>query len=194
MVPTKDRNHASFFLTHGQDGILFDCGEGTQRQFRYAKLNPCKLTRILITHWHADHVLGLPGIFQTLMLNGYNKKLEVYGPIGTKRMMQLYMGLFARKGQNFPIEVIEINKDGKIIETPEFFIETKQMLHDTPTLAYSFIIKQRKRLDKEKLIKLKLPEKSPLIGDLAKGKTIEFNGKKIDGKKLVYEEKQRKVS
>ena len=83
-VPTIRRNHPSIFLRYKDESILFDCGEGTQRQIRKAKLNPCKLTRLFITHWHGDHVLGIPGLLQTLALNNYNRELEIYGPKGTK--------------------------------------------------------------------------------------------------------------
>ena len=53
-IPTSDRNHTALLLTYNGENILVDCGEGTQRQFRKAKLNPCKVTRILITHWHGS--------------------------------------------------------------------------------------------------------------------------------------------
>ncbi|HDI03035.1 MAG TPA: MBL fold metallo-hydrolase, partial [Candidatus Pacearchaeota archaeon] len=55
-VPTEKKNHTAVLLRYENENILVDCGEGTQRQFRIAKINPCKLTRILITHWHGDHV------------------------------------------------------------------------------------------------------------------------------------------
>ncbi len=190
-IPTARRNHPAMLLQYKEENILVDCGEGTQRQFRIARLNPCKITRILITHWHGDHVLGLPGLLQTLMLNGYNKTLKIYGPKGTKRMMDSYMNLFAKKGEKFPIEIQEINK--KFVDTKEFFLQAEQMDHGMPSLAYSFIIKEKSRLDKKKLEKLKIPMGS-LIGELAKGKTITLDKKKIDGKKLIYKEAQRKIT
>ena len=87
-IPTEERNHTSILLTYEGENILIDCGEGTQRQIRKAKLNPCKITRILITHWHGDHVLGIPGLLQTLSMSGYNKTLYIYGPEGTKKFMK----------------------------------------------------------------------------------------------------------
>jgi len=189
-IPTAKRNHPAVLLQYGGENVLVDCGEGVQRQFRIAKLNPCKITKILITHWHADHVLGLPGLFQTLALNGYNKILKVYGPVGTKKMMELYIQLFAHKGKKFPIEVREVS--GKFVDEKDFFIEAMEMKHDAPCLAYSFNVKERARLDKKKLGKLKLGN-SRLMGDLVKGKVVEIDGKKIDGKKLIYSEKGRKV-
>ena len=161
-IPTAKRNHPAMLLQYKEENILIDCGEGTQRQFRKAKLNPCKLTRILITHWHGDHVLGLPGLIQTLMLNGYNKTLKIYGPKGTGKMMELYLRLFAHE-EKIKIEVHE--KEGKIIDEKEFFVEAEKMIHETPALAYSFTIKEKIRLDKKKLEKTGLPQ-IPLLQEL----------------------------
>ncbi|PIN72584.1 ribonuclease Z, partial [Candidatus Woesearchaeota archaeon CG10_big_fil_rev_8_21_14_0_10_45_5] len=85
MVPTKERNHSSFFLGFRAEGILFDCGEGTQRQLKIAGINPNRITKILISHWHGDHTLGIPGLLQTLAANKYDKTLKIYGPKGTKK-------------------------------------------------------------------------------------------------------------
>lgn len=192
-VPTKRRNHPAVLLTYKDENILFDCGEGTQKQFRIAELNPCKLTRIFISHWHGDHVFGLPGLLQTLMLNNYPKILQVYGPRGTKRHMELHKNLFVGKQDGLKIEIHEISS-GIIINEKEFQIEAQEMQHDAPCLAYSFNIKEKSRIDKKKLSKLKIPQNSPLLGELAKGKTIQLDGKKIDGKKFTYKEEPRKFS
>jgi len=61
MVPTKDRNHSGMFISHKNVGILMDCGEGIQRQMKIAGINIVKINKILISHWHGDHFLGLPG-------------------------------------------------------------------------------------------------------------------------------------
>jgi len=180
------------------ENILVDCGEGTQRQFRKAGLNPCKITKILITHWHGDHVLGLPGLLQTLNLNGYNRKLEIYGPKGSKEWVRQYFDLIGRKGQDLDVRVSEfgirgVGVFGVIFENDEFFIEAAEVEHDCPAVAYSFVVKEKVRLDREKLAKLGLPN-SPLIGELAKGKVVEIGGQKVDGKKLVYKEKRKKIS
>lgn len=192
-IPTERRNHPAVLLQYKEENILFDCGEGTQKQFRKVKISPCKITRIFITHWHGDHVLGLPGLLQTLMLNGYSKTLQIYGPKGTERMTNLYLNMFVGKGDQLKIKVNEVSP-GKIIDEKEFQVDCAEMSHDTPCLAYSFTIKKKNRLDKKKLEKLKLPQNSPLIGELVSGKTIEINKKKIDGKKLIYTEPQRKIT
>ena len=190
-IPTEKRNHPSIFLEYRDEAILFDCGEGTQRQFRIAKINPCRLTRIFISHWHADHVLGLPGLLQTLSLNNYNKELKIYGPRGSKEIFSLYENLFINKINPIKFKIIEISNS--IFEEKDFFIETKEMKHNCPCLAFSFRTKDKRRLDKNKLKKFNIPN-SPLIKDLLEGKTILFNGRKINGKDLIYIEKGKKVS
>jgi ribonuclease Z len=191
-IPTARRNHPAMLLQYRGENMLFDCGEGTQRQFRKAKMNPCKVTKILISHWHGDHVLGLPGLLMTMMMNGYNKNLEIYGPRGTKERVRQYFDLIRLDGQKLNAVVKEVSK-GIIFDGDEFMIEAAEMSHDTPVVAYSFIVKEKKRLDKEKLAKLKIPN-SPLVGELVRGKTVEIGGKKVDGKKLMYVENQRKVT
>ncbi|MEM4271439.1 MAG: MBL fold metallo-hydrolase, partial [Candidatus Pacearchaeota archaeon] len=144
-IPTEKRNHTAILLQYANENILVDCGEGTQRQFRKAKLNPCKLTRLLITHWHGDHVLGLPGLLQTLALNNYNKTLEVYVPKHTAHFFQLIQKMFVYKDK-IKIKLNEV-LSSTIFETSDFKIEAEAMKHDTPCLAYSFIEKDKIRID-----------------------------------------------
>ena len=190
-IPTARRNHPAVLLRYKAESVLIDCGEGTQRQFRKAHLNPCKITKILISHWHGDHVLGLPGLLQTMMLNGYNKKLEIYGPKGTSAKVRQFFDLLGRKGQDLDVKVKEVSR-GKIVDEGDFYIEVAEMDHDAPAVAYSFVVKEKMRLDKAKLKKMKVPN-SPLVGELVKGKTVEIGGKKINGKKLIDKEDARKV-
>ena len=191
-IPTKRRNHPAMLLRYKAENILIDCGEGTQRQFRKASKNPCKITRILITHWHGDHVFGLPGILNTLRLNGYSGKLEIYGPKGTSEWIRKYLDLVGGRGMDLDLKITEV-KEGIIFDEGEYFVEAKEMDHDCPCVGYSFVVREKKRLDAEKLKKLKIPN-SPLIGKLAEGKVVTIDGKKIDGKKLLYTEDERKVS
>ena len=87
MVPTKDRNVQSIHLEYRGEGILLDCGEGTQRQMNIAGINRTKVKKILITHWHGDHVSGLIGLIQTLGNSKDVSELSIYGPPGTKKSM-----------------------------------------------------------------------------------------------------------
>lgn len=190
-VPTAKRNHSAFLINYNEENILIDCGEGTQRQFRKAKLNPCKITRILITHWHGDHVLGIPGILQTLTLIGYTKTLYIYGPRGTKRYIQEMMEAFKFAGDKFKIEVKEVS--GKFFENENFYLEAESMKHGIPCNAYNFVIKEQKRIDKKKLKKSKLSA-GPLLQKIKQGKDVSYEGKKYKAKNLTYVEKGKKIS
>jgi len=189
-IPTEKRNHTAVLLKYKDENILIDCGEGTQRQFRKAHLNPCKLTRILITHWHGDHILGIPGLLQTLALNNYNKTLYIYGPKGTKRFMDLMFRIFVFQGK-IKYEIHECNA-GKILKTKDFLIEAEKMFHGTPTLAYSFIEKEKLRINKQKLKNLKIQGK--IISELQKGKDIIWNNKRIKARDLTYIQKGKKIT
>src|SRR3989338_7075526 len=149
-TPSIRRNHTSIFLNYNEENMLIDCGEGTQRQIRKAGLNPCKITQILITHWHGDHVLGIPGLLQTLALSDYNKTLHIYGPRGTKQYMGEIMKIFKLVGK-YEIKVEEISNKGKFFETSDFYLEAEQMEHGTPANAYNFVVKDKTRIDKKKL-------------------------------------------
>jgi ribonuclease Z len=190
-IPTKTHNHSAVLISYKDERMLVDCGEGTQRQFKYADLSPTKLTRIFITHWHGDHVLGIPGLLQTLSLNNYQKTLQIYGPRGTKHFMSKMFETFVFFGK-INIEINEV-QPGKVLETKDLLIEAAAMEHGSNCLAYSFIEKEKIRLDKKKLKKLKIPN-SPLIGELQAGKDIVFNGKKIKAKSISYIQPQRKIT
>lgn len=189
-IPTPQRNHTSMLLTYKNLGLLVDCGEGTQRQFPQASLSPHKITHICITHWHGDHILGLPGLLQSLGMSDYAKTLHLYGPKGSNHFMHAITQLMT--GMPIKLEVHEINP-GVIMETPEWSVEAFSVHHDCPALGYSFIIKEKTRLDKAKLKKLKLPN-TPQLGQLAAGKTITINGKTIKPSQVTYQEPGRKVT
>lgn len=189
-TPTVKRNHTAILLNYKGENILIDCGEGTQRQFRRARLNPCKVTRLLITHWHGDHVFGIPGLLSTLALSGYNKTLFIYGPKGTKDFMGALLKIF-KFAQKYEIKVKEVK--GKFLETDDFYLEAEGMEHGIPTNAYVFVKKGQTRIDKKKLKKSKLPH-GPLLKKLKEGKNISYKGKKYLAKNLTYKVGDKKVA
>ena len=188
--PSAKRNHTGILISYAAENILFDCGEGIQRQFKIAKENPCKLTRIFLTHWHGDHVLGLPGLLESLEMSEYSKTLHIYGPKNTKEKIALLEKVYGKF--NISIQIHEVSS-GTIVKENGFSIESHPMSHGIATNAYSFIVPDKLRLDKSKLKKLKLPN-SPLISKLAQGKDIIHEGKKIKAKSLTYMEKGKKIS
>ena len=188
MVPTKERNHSAFFLSFGSDGFLFDCGEGTQRQLKIAGINPNRITKILISHWHGDHTLGIPGLLQTLSANKYDKALELYGPSGTKKNMNYLLKTFTFQNE-LNLKIIEIKKT-KFFENNEYSIEAYPLEHKIPCVGFRFIEKDIVKVDMGKASKLGLKE-GPLVGELQAGKTITFNGKKIKPSDVTYVQKGR---
>ena len=117
-VHSKSRNHPSIALKAFGEVFLFDCGEGTQRQIISTNVSPMKIDKIFITHYHGDHILGLPGLLQSLSLNGREKSLTIYGPRGLDRLESAIFSL-GYCAIDFPVEFVEIDS-GVVIETDEY--------------------------------------------------------------------------
>lgn len=192
MVPTAERNHCSFLLEYRDEGIMFDCGEGTQRQLKKAKISPAKITKILISHWHGDHVLGIPGLIQTMAACEYSKTLDIYGPIGSKEFFSKMFNSFILDAK-ISVKVHEVN-EGVFFENEWFKLEAKPLRHSSRCLAFSFIEKDRRRINMDYMKKFAL-QQHPIMKELQNGKDIEWKGNKIKaddatfvvkGKKIVY--------
>ena len=79
-LPTRDRNPSAIMINREGELMLFDCGEGAQQQMMRAKTGMKALTSIFVTHFHADHMLGIPGLIQTMSFHGRTEVLKIYGP------------------------------------------------------------------------------------------------------------------
>jgi len=192
MVPTKERNHIAVLVSYKNENILVDCGEGTQRQLKLADISSTKVTKILISHWHGDHVLGIPGLMYSLSANEYNKTLDIYGPKGTKEFMAHLLKGFAYKGQiDFRIHEID---EGVFFENNDFKLEAKRLDHTAPCLGYSFVEKDKRNIDVKYLKKNYGFTKHPILRDLQKGKDITWKGKKIKADKATKLTKGKKIS
>jgi len=176
--PTVKRNVSSIAVKRGSEVILFDCGEGTQRQFQKSKLSYMQISKIFITHFHGDHFLGLPGLIQTMQLNDREKPLHIYGPKGIVKLVSqlLSLGYFRPAYRIIAHEL----KNGDTIGFDEYVIRVLSVKHNVPAVAYSLEENMRPgRFDKPKALKLGVPE-GPLFSKLQKGETIKLkNGKKI---------------
>ena len=192
MVPTKERNHSGILLNFKGSNILIDCGEGTQRQLKIAKISPNKINKILITHWHGDHVLGLPGLIQTMAAGCYEGILEIYGPKGTKEKIKHMFNAFEFDQNNIKLKITEIRK-GKFFENNEFVLETLELEHGIPCLGYNFIEKDRRKIELSRAKKEGLKE-GPLLGKLQDGKSVTINNKKIVPDDVSYVVKGKKIS
>lgn len=191
MVPTAERNHTAALLRYKEETILIDCGEGTQRQFRRAKISPTKITRILITHWHGDHVLGLPGLIMTLAANNYHRQLHIYGPKGTKQYLEKMFSFFATPTK-ISWEAHEV-ESGMFFENEDLEIAAFPMKHGIPTLAYRFTEKDRRKIDMEKLKEMGVKQ-GKHIRQLQLGENIVYNGMDISVDDVTSLVKGRVVS
>lgn len=195
-MPTPKRSLPSIVIKRGNELLLFDCGEGTQARMFKARTGFMKKTRIFITHMHGDHVLGLPGLFQTMSLLGRKQRVDVYGPKGIARYVEV-MRDAVKFGLTFDIIVHEINKSGTVHSDPEYTVEAAWADHDQiATLAYAFVERPRPgRFLVRKAREIGVPE-GPLWKTLQSGKSIVLRGKTIKpervlgpsrpGRKIVY--------
>jgi ribonuclease Z len=185
MVPTKERNVIGMFLSYKNKGILFDCGEGTQRQMNIAGINRNKVDYVLLSHWHGDHVSGLIGLIQTLgnqqIQNEEKPTLHIFGPKETEERMEhmLKTCIFENK---VLLEIHEINPKRSeiltILENEDFYIQAARLDHSVPCLGYSIIERDTRKIDMNKVKKLGLRE-GPLIGKLQMGEMVKYDDKLI---------------
>jgi len=175
--PTVKRNVTSVALKRGREIILFDCGEGTQRQFQKSQLSYMQISKILITHFHGDHFLGLPGLIQTMQLNDRKSTLHIYGPRGIDVLLSQLLSLGYFK-PSYRIITHEVT-GGDCIEFPEYTLDVLDVSHGIPAVAYR--IKERLRpgkFNKPKALALGIPE-GPLFSQLQKGNPVTLNDKRI---------------
>ena len=191
MVPTKERNHPGILVRDKNQGILLDCGENIQRQLKIAGIKCTKITKIFITHWHGDHVLGLPGLLNSMSRSDYSGKLEIYGPKGTKKFYE-YMNKAFESTVNIEIKIIEI-ENGIAYEDEKLKIEVLPLEHGVPTIGIRIEEKDRLRINKAKAKKIGLSE-GPLMGKLQQRKNIMLNGKKISYKEVTYKVEGIKIA
>src|SRR3989344_2456074 len=191
MMPTEDRNHSAILLLYKNEGILVDCGESTQRQLRIAKIPITKVTKVLITHWHGDHVLGLPGLIQSLEKHQYNNTLEIYGPRGSKKYFKNMFRGFAYK-IDIKYKLKEVNKI-LFFENNDFVLEALKMDHVIPCLGYSFIEKDKRKIDIDYLKKFGL-KSHPILKQLQQGKDITWKNHKIKVSLATKIKKGKKIT
>jgi ribonuclease Z len=196
-VPTVERGSPCIALRNDGELIFLDCGEGTQRQLAFTNLRYGRLSKILITHLHGDHVLGLGGLLQTLSLSGRSRALHVFGPPGIAGFLEALRETLHFMS-SFEIIVSEIQNVGRVFETDQYVIEVCKADHESVfSIAYSLEEKQRPgEFFPEKARKLGVPE-GPLWRKLQYGELVRLVdgtvvkpemvvGPKRQGRKVVY--------
>ncbi|MEM2454914.1 MAG: ribonuclease Z [Candidatus Bathyarchaeia archaeon] len=167
-LPTNDRSLPSIVIQREGEILMFDCGEGTQRQMMRAGIGFNRRMTVFITHMHGDHVLGLPGMIQTMSLLGRDKPLRIYGPPGIKAFIDAVISTVSF-WLSFPIEVNEIDDEGIAYDCEGYEVRAVWADHSIPSLAYALVEKPRPgKFYPEKAIALGVP-KGSLWGRLQKG-------------------------
>ena len=191
MLPTKERNGTAILLTYRDQGILFDCGEVTQRQLRIANIPATKITKILVSHWHGDHVFGLPGLILTLGTSHYQGTLDIYGPRKSKQRFADLRKPFVAQN-TLPITLKEVDK-GVFYENEFFKLEALALEHSTTVLGYSFIEQDKFHINVPYVKKIGLLN-NPLLSNLQKGKDVVWQGKKIKVKDATTRSPGKKIT
>ena len=177
--PTVERNVSALALQREGETLLFDCGEGTQRQMmRYGV--SFALSEIFFTHFHADHFLGMIGLVRTLGLQGREEPLRLYGPRGAKQVLNNALLLGVEKIP-FGVEIQEVKPGAVIGERNGYSITAFATDHGAGSIGYALVEAQRYgRFDPEKARALAIPE-GPLWGKLQRGESIVL----ADGRQLI---------
>ncbi len=188
-IPTKDRNLPSFAIFYNGDLLLFDCGEGTQRQMQIQNVKISKLKAIFITHTHGDHVIGIAGIVRTLALMRRKDPLFIFVPKGFEDIIANLI-TFDKALIEYEIKIIGINS-GIVYKTDEYIIKAFKLKHTISTFGYVFKEKDRYKFYKDKCRLLGI--KGTMFSKLLKYKRIVIRNKVIKLKDVAYKKMGIKI-
>ncbi len=194
--PMPQRNVSSMAMFREGELFLFDCGEATQLQLTRSNLRPGAIEAIFLTHFHGDHVNGLPGLVGSLTLNQRSAPLDIFGPRGLKQWFDCMHDLHILR-PGFPVRLHEIDEPATILERKKYRVETRPLEHRVDAWGYALVERERPgRFDVDRADELGIPA-GPLFGRLQRGHSVELDdgrtiepsqvlGPKRPGLKIVY--------
>ena len=183
-VPTIQRGLSSIALIRGAELLLFDAGEGMQRNFVKAGLGMNKKMKIFITHMHADHCVGLLGLLQTMELQGREKSIDIYGEPRLEEFIRENMRIIGFR-LAFDIIVRKIEKEGVIVREDDYQVSCSQALHSVPSFAFCLEEYDRPGVfNVTEARRLGIPEGN-LYSKLQRGEDIVYGGKTIRASHIV---------
>ncbi|RLI09831.1 ribonuclease Z [Candidatus Bathyarchaeota archaeon] len=194
-MPTPSRGASAVAVKREGEVILFDCGEGTQQRMVAARLGFRRPTRIFVSHLHGDHVLGLPGLLQTMTLLRRERPLHLYGPRGILDFIKAFSAILGAPG--FPLEIHEILDGGVVYTGPDYKVEAVRADHEGECWSYALVEHPRPgRFHPERARALGVPE-GPLWKRLQRGGDVVLDdGRRVRsaevvdpprrGRKIVY--------
>ena len=186
-IPSAARGHSAIALKYNNEVILWDCGEGTQRQLITSKTSFMKIKKIFITHFHGDHFLGLPGLIQTLSFARRKEELNIYGPEGIKEIVKNILEL-GEYTLSYKIKVHEIF-NGFELKEKKYRIKAIRVEHSIP--CYGLIFQEEKGrvflVEKAKALGLK---PGPAYKKLQLGEKVKLGNKWIYPEDVLGEKKR----
>jgi ribonuclease Z len=178
-VPSVDRNHPALLVEAAGRRILVDCGEGTQRQLLRSGAGFRRIDRILLTHAHLDHVLGIPGLFSTLGLRQSSEVMTIHGgPDTLEVVIRMLAGFWGAGRAPIPVQFAPLT-EGPVIDAGEFSVGCFAVRHrDTDSFGFVFDSPARRHLLPDRLAALGVPD-GPVRGELAAGRPVALDGRMI---------------
>jgi ribonuclease Z len=196
-LPTPTRNPPCIMIRRGSDTLLFDCGEGAQQQMMRSRCG-FTINAIFVSHWHADHFLGIFGLVQTMSFNGRTEPLTIYGPEWVQDFVNT-LRYVARFNLKFPLDAVELGH-GSWVRFDGYTVTAFAANHGLPALGYILEEDPRPgRFNREQAIALGVPP-GPLFGRLQRGERVKVGsgdnvtevrpeqvmGEARPGRKIVY--------
>jgi ribonuclease Z len=168
-MPTAQRAPTALLVRRGGERLLFDCAEGTQRQLLRSGVGLIELREIFLTHYHADHFLGLPGMMKTFALRGRDVPLDIYGPPGLKNLFTVLRRIFGKL--TYPVNLNEV-RAGDVLERDEYNLVAFPVAHGVSSIGYALVEHPRPgRFDVEGADALGIPA-GPERGALQRGDSV----------------------
>lgn len=183
-VPTTQRNTSSVFCRREGERFLFDCGEGTQRQMmRFG--TGFGVSHIFVSHLHADHTLGIPGLLQTMDFNERSEALAIHVPSGQQRRIERLVGATGTD-PSFPIRIHGVDDGDVALDADEYEIRAFATDHDAPSVGYALVEDDRKgRFDREYAEEELGLSPGPEYSKLHNGEAVEHDGRTIEPEEVV---------
>ena len=183
-IPTTQRNTSGIFCNRDGDYLLFDCGEGTQRQMmRYG--TGFSLDHLFVTHLHGDHVLGIPGLLQTFDFNDREAPIAIHTPAGTRGNITQ---LIEANGTtpSYPVRIKEVAGGDTVLSRPEYEVRAVETEHRCASVGYVLAEDDRKgEFDREKAEEeLGIPP-GPKYSALHRGEPVEHDGRTVQPEAVV---------
>ena len=185
-IPTTERNPSSVFVAREGEELLFDAGEGTQRQMmRFG--TGFSLSQLFVTHLHGDHVLGIPGLLQTMDFNDREAPLAIHTPRGTRRQLKGLVNALGNR-PSFPVRINEVGDGDVAYRADEYEVRAFATDHDTRSVGYALVEDERKgRFDRERAEELGVPV-GPKFSKLHEGESVELeDGTVVEPEQVVGE-------